>query len=59
MEDTRKVNADEPKADKSKAEPTRALCDIIAEIQGRRDQQPRKPRKPTAPDVRSIGELHH
>lgn len=59
MEDTRKVNADESKVDKSKAETTRALCDIIAEIHGRCDQKPRKPRKPTAPAVRIIDERHH
>ena len=59
MKDTRTVNADESKVDKAKAEPTRALRDIITDAQNRADQQPRKPRKPTAPDVRSIGELHH
>ncbi len=59
MKDTRAVNADESKVDKSKGEPTRALRDIITDAQDRADQQPRKPRKPSGPNVRYIDERHH
>lgn len=60
MDTSPKANADNAvKSDNPSGKPTRALRDIIANAQRRRDQQPRKPRKPTAPSVRVIDERHH